>query len=135
MSPFTIIVANANEVLRPIHARMPVILDPADYALWLGEGLGAGVGLRSLLKPFPAEAMVAYPVSRRVNNPQNDDAQCVEPLRASVGHTQPATTARYAHLFDDPLRQATERVGAVVTAAENGKSGEVVPLRKDGGAA
>ncbi len=78
---FTIVVTDANELLRPIHDRMPVILDPADYALWLGEGQEAGIGIRSLLKPFPAEAMVAYPVSRRVSNPQNDDAQCVEPLR------------------------------------------------------
>lgn len=48
---------------------------------------------------------------------------------ALLGHTQPATTARYAHLYDDPLREATERVGAFVTTA--GKpEGEVVPLRK-----
>ncbi len=53
-------------------------------------------------------------------------------IGALLGHTQAGTTQRYAHLFDDPLRRATERVGAVVTAAENGKGGEVVPLRKDG---
>lgn len=46
-----------------------------------------------------------------------------------LGHTQASTTDRYAHLSDDPLRQATERVGAVITAAGNG--GEVVPIRKD----
>ncbi len=39
---FTIIVTNANELLRPIHDRMPVILDPADYALWLGSVPEAG---------------------------------------------------------------------------------------------
>jgi len=49
---------------------------------------------------------------------------------ALLGHTQPATTARYAHLYDDPLREATERVAAVVTAAGNGKTAEIVPLRK-----
>jgi len=54
-------------------------------------------------------------------------------IGALLGHTQPNTTARYSHLFDDPLRQATERVGAVVTAAGNGKTAEVVKLR--GGAA
>jgi integrase len=47
-------------------------------------------------------------------------------IGALLGHTQPATTARYAHLLDDPLRQATERVGAVVTGKP---SAEVVPLR------
>ncbi len=49
-------------------------------------------------------------------------------IGALLGHTQPATTARYAHLYDEPLREATERVGAVVTM--NGdKGGEVVPIR------
>jgi integrase len=48
-------------------------------------------------------------------------------IGALLGHTQAATTNRYAHLLDDPLRAATERVGAVVTGA--GKPGaEVVPL-------
>jgi integrase len=49
-------------------------------------------------------------------------------IGALLGHSQPATTARYAHLFDDPLRQATERVGEIVTAS--GKpSAAVVPLK------
>lgn len=48
-------------------------------------------------------------------------------IGALLGHTQPGTTARYAHLFDDPLRAATERVAAIVTGAD---SGEVVPLRR-----
>ncbi len=56
-------------------------------------------------------------------------------IGALLGHTQPNTTARYSHLFDDPLRQATERVGAVVTAAGSGKTAEVVKLRNSGGAA
>ena len=38
-------------------------------------------------------------------------------IGALLGHAQPSTTARYAHLFDDPLREATERVGAIVEAA------------------
>ena len=48
---------------------------------------------------------------------------------ALLGHTQPQTTHRYAHLYDEPLREATERVGAVVTAA--GEGSDVVPIRKD----
>ncbi len=49
-------------------------------------------------------------------------------IGALLGHTQPGTTARYAHLFDEPLREAAERVGEIVTM--NGdKGGEVVPLR------
>ena len=56
--------------------------------------------------------------------------QSLPVIGALLGHTQASTTQRYAHLFDDPLRKATERVGSVVTAAENGNGGEVVPLRK-----
>ena len=55
--------------------------------------------------------------------------QSLPVIGALLGHTQASTTQRYAHLFDDPLRKATERVGSVVTAAENGKGGKVVPLR------
>jgi integrase len=52
-------------------------------------------------------------------------------IGALLGHAQPSTTARYAHLFDDPLREATERVGAIVEAA--GKpAAEVVELPKKG---
>ena len=48
-------------------------------------------------------------------------------IGALLGHTQPATTARYAHLLDDPLRAATEKVGALVDAATNGGPAEVAP--------
>jgi integrase len=48
-------------------------------------------------------------------------------IGALLGHSQPGTTARYSHLYLDPLREAAERVGAIVTGAP---SAEVVPLRK-----
>jgi integrase len=48
-------------------------------------------------------------------------------IGALLGHTQPATTARYTHLLDDPLRVATERLGAIVTGAAK-FGGEVVPI-------
>ena len=51
-------------------------------------------------------------------------------IGALLGHTQPNTTARYSHLFDDPLREATERVGALVTGLDSGESAEVVSLGK-----
>ena len=50
-------------------------------------------------------------------------------IGALLGHAQPATTARYAHLFDDPLRKATEQVGAVVMNAGK-KAPEPTPLRR-----
>ncbi len=51
-------------------------------------------------------------------------------IGALLGHTQPNTTARYSHLFDDPLREATERVGKFVSGIESGKSSEIVELRR-----
>lgn len=47
----------------PIHDRMPVLLDPADYAPWLGEEPESGLGVGSLPRLFPAEAMAAYPLN------------------------------------------------------------------------
>jgi hypothetical protein len=47
-----------------------------------------------------------------------------------LGHTQAATTQRYAHLLDDPQRAATERVGVMISAIESGREGEVLPLRR-----
>ncbi len=74
---FTIIVTEANELLRPIHDRMPVILDPPDYDLWLEGGPAVARAAHDLLQPYPAERMVAHPVSRRVNNPRHDDPECI----------------------------------------------------------
>ena len=51
-------------------------------------------------------------------------------IGALLGQTQPGTTARYAHLFDDPLRAATERVGAIITGNDKAAGGEVVPMSK-----
>jgi integrase len=52
-------------------------------------------------------------------------------IGALLGHTQASTTQRYAHLFDDPLRAATERVGVIVTAAgEDKPAAPIVRLKK-----
>ena len=50
-------------------------------------------------------------------------------IGALLGHTQPGTTARYAHLFDDPLRAATERVASFVAASGEAREGEVIDLK------
>jgi integrase len=50
-------------------------------------------------------------------------------IGALLGHSTPTTTARYAHLFDDPLRAATERVGAIVSAAAGAPKTEIVPFK------
>ncbi|MGH7336129.1 MAG: SOS response-associated peptidase family protein, partial [Myxococcota bacterium] len=62
-----------------LHDRMPVIVPPEAYALWLDPEIGERERLDALLAPFPADAMIAYPVSRRVNSPANDDPRCIEP--------------------------------------------------------
>jgi putative SOS response-associated peptidase YedK len=74
---FAIITTNANELLAPIHERMPVILAPADYKRWLST---IEPDPRDLLKPYPAEPMRIWPISTRVNRPKNDDAAILEPI-------------------------------------------------------
>lgn len=76
---FTILTTEPNELARPIHDRMPVLLDPADYARWLDPGLTLPDDVRPLLRPFPAEAMEAYPVTTAVNDPRFDDPACLAP--------------------------------------------------------
>ncbi len=75
----TIVTTGANDLVRPLHDRMPVIVDPRDYERWLDRRIQDPAKLREILKPYPSERMIAYPVSAAVNNPRNDDAQCVEP--------------------------------------------------------
>lgn len=73
----TILTTGANAVLAPIHDRMPVILDRAEYGRWLEPAPGDPDRLSRLLVPFPPEEMTAYPVSPRVNSPSADDAECI----------------------------------------------------------
>ena len=76
----SIIVTDANAVLKPIHERMPVIIDPDDYPTWLDPTNQDTDTLSSLLKPYPASAMKAYPVSRHMNDPTYDEAGCIKPV-------------------------------------------------------
>ncbi len=78
----TVITTEPNELMRPIHNRMPVILDHADYAQWLDPQLNDPEPLKALLRPFPTAKMTAYPVSRLVNSPSNDAPECLAPLPA-----------------------------------------------------
>jgi putative SOS response-associated peptidase YedK len=76
----TLLTTEANEVLAPIHDRMPVILPKAAYDLWLDSAVHDAKRLEPLLVPFPAEAMEAYPVSRLVNDPGNDVPECIDTI-------------------------------------------------------
>jgi putative SOS response-associated peptidase YedK len=73
----TIITTNANELVGRLHERMPLIIQPNDYGAWLDA---ANPNAGELMKPFPSERMRYYPVSTRVNNVRNDDADCLTPI-------------------------------------------------------
>lgn len=74
----TILTTEANEVLRPVHDRMPVILHSDDYDLWLDEDVRQQELLKDLLQPYPGAEMMAYPVSTLVNSPRGQGAQLIE---------------------------------------------------------
>lgn len=76
----TIITTEANELCAPIHNRMPVILDPADYAKWLGELPASNDALQAILKPFPAKRMECFKIGTRIGNVKYDEPSLVEPL-------------------------------------------------------
>jgi putative SOS response-associated peptidase YedK len=78
----TLITTTPNDLVRPIHNRMPVILSPEHYAMWLDPRMQEAKTLQQLLQPFPDDAMTAYPVSQMVNIPANDDPQNIAPLAA-----------------------------------------------------
>jgi putative SOS response-associated peptidase YedK len=73
-----IITTSPNDVVAPVHGRMPVILSPENYAEWLSPGDRRMKGAEDpLLSPYTATEMASYAVSRYVNSPDNDDPQCV----------------------------------------------------------
>jgi putative SOS response-associated peptidase YedK len=75
----TLLTTEANDLVRPIHDRMPVIVGRADYAQWLDPALAQPEPLLGLLRPYPSEEMAAYPVSTLVNSPAHEDPRCVQP--------------------------------------------------------
>ena len=74
----TIITTEANELVGGIHNRMPVILPPEDYELWLDPDFEEKKALTSFLRPYPSDVIEAYPVSRRANSPSNNAPDCIE---------------------------------------------------------
>jgi putative SOS response-associated peptidase YedK len=82
----TILTTTANELLQSIHDRMPVILDPKDYDLWLDPEVQTPQPLQSLLSPYPAAAMTGYPVSKLVNSPKHNSPECIMPVNEQNTH-------------------------------------------------
>lgn len=77
---FAVLTTTPNGTVAPIHDRMPVVLEPSAYSLWLDPDLESAASLRPLLGPLPDDRLIAYPISDRVNSADHDDAACVEPL-------------------------------------------------------
>jgi putative SOS response-associated peptidase YedK len=75
-----IITTKPNSLMAPIHNRMPVILHPEDYDLWLDPAPRSPDSLQHLLDSYPAGEMTLHPVSTLVNSPANDRAECAAPV-------------------------------------------------------
>ena len=90
---FTILTTQPNELVSEVHDRMPVILDAAAIDRWLrvedsGSRSEARRELDDLFSPVPDDALIAQPVSKRVGNPRNDDAACLDPPEAEPPRQQ-----------------------------------------------
>jgi putative SOS response-associated peptidase YedK len=81
----SLLTTEANELVRPVHERMPVVLAVVEHERWLDPQPQPPGSLQALLRPYPAAEMVADPVGFRVNNPRNDDPTCVTPAGGLAG--------------------------------------------------
>lgn len=75
-----VLTTSPNETMAPIHNRMPVILEPADFDRWLDPQQRDPAAVRDLLKPAPADVLEAVPVSTYVNSPKNEGPMCIESM-------------------------------------------------------
>jgi putative SOS response-associated peptidase YedK len=80
---FAIVTTQPNELCAEIHNRMPVILKPDAWPVWLGEEPADEPRLKALLAPYPADDMICWPVSARVGNVRNNDSSLIEPVAAA----------------------------------------------------
>jgi putative SOS response-associated peptidase YedK len=79
----SILTTTPNAVTSAVHDRMPVIVHPDGYHLWLDPGLTDARVVSELLKPYDARRMRAYPVSTRINHVANDDVECSQPVEVA----------------------------------------------------
>ena len=77
----SILTTTPNAVTSTVHDRMPVILDPDSYDLWLDPEMRNVAVISELLKPYDARLMRCYPVNTRINNVANDDEECSYPVK------------------------------------------------------
>ena len=76
---YAVITTEANDLVAPLHDRMPVAVAPEEFAPWLDPETPPE-RLQEMLRPFPSERMSAHPVSRRLNDARNDDPDCIAPI-------------------------------------------------------
>ncbi|MCA9259336.1 MAG: SOS response-associated peptidase [Planctomycetales bacterium] len=76
----TLLTTAANKTMQPIHDRMPVIIQPVDYDLWLDPDIEDPQRLDHLLRPSEDVELQLVPVDSHVNRPSHDDPECVEPI-------------------------------------------------------
>jgi putative SOS response-associated peptidase YedK len=81
----TIIVTDANDLVRGSHDRMPVILGAEDYADWLDPDNGDAGGLEAMLRPADPDLLAMHEVSRQVNSPKNDGPELLEAVAGAQG--------------------------------------------------
>jgi putative SOS response-associated peptidase YedK len=79
----SILTTTPNSLLADVHDRMPVILRPENYDLWLDPGFKNVQALAEVLAPFDASRMKSFPVSTRINTVANDDPDCIAPWQSS----------------------------------------------------
>ncbi len=77
---FAVITTTPNELCAELHNRMPVVLAPTAWPIWLGEEPAGPPQLGALLAPYPDGGMICWPVSRRVGNVKNNDPSLIEPI-------------------------------------------------------
>jgi putative SOS response-associated peptidase YedK len=79
LATFCILTTEANELVRPVHDRMPVIVPREHYGLWLSREVQEPGDLAAVLRPYPADAMHVTPLGPTVNDPKNDGPECLQP--------------------------------------------------------
>jgi len=98
----TIVTGPPNELVARLHDRMPVILPAAARDAWLDPRIRDPSALVELLGVFPAQGLEAYAVGRRVNSPDHDDADCIEPLAEPPPPAPPRPPSRRGRRRPDP---------------------------------
>jgi putative SOS response-associated peptidase YedK len=77
---FTIVTTTPNQLCAELHNRMPVVLKPEGWPVWLGEEPADVPQLKALLAPCPSDEMICWPVSARVGSVKNNDPSLIEPI-------------------------------------------------------